>query len=91
MCYLVCGVVNIKDILLLIGKISHAVAIGVSLIKTFLPSSFHSSIVFKFDPHYWSTELEYVCVLTGARCISRVKVSAHGAMGRRIDLSLWTH
>ena len=36
--------------------------IGVSLIKTFLPSSFHSSNVFKFDPHYWSTELEYVSV-----------------------------
>ena len=28
---------------------------------------------------------------TGARCSSVVRVFAHGAMGRRIDPSWWTH
>ena len=30
-------------------------------------------------------------VLQGARCSSVVRAFAHGAMGRRIDPSLWTH
>ena len=40
----------------------------------------------------WVNESINTCMFSGgARCSSVVRVFAHGAMGRQIDPSWWTH
>ena len=88
MCYPVCGMMYIKEPLLLIGNVAHAAAAG-------------------FLSRYMSVSLPYVCqcitsvIRKGAVCIfllfrnvlynDTLKIIASDLMGRRIDLSWWTH
>ena len=94
MCYPFCGMVHIKDPLLLIDKNSLCGGSGF----TFSLSEWSVTICLTpYNRRYnvLSASLNKtflsVSLLLGARCSSAVRAFAHGAMGRLVDPSWWTH
>ena len=89
MCYPVCGMMHIKESLLLIGKSSNGFPFSLSEWSfTICPTPYNRK-------HFLNV-LSVSLNKTFPSCkrvdmYLRGRASAHGAMGHRIDLSWWTH